>query len=122
MAKAQATPQVEAPQEPSVADLMETIRGLASQVETLKAQRAEEDEDEDSPDKSTLSNANARLIATQVGDCLQPEGYEPPVPESVVEKGPRAVAKFLKDWNRGQSKKARSLGGEAAEHAEMAHM
>jgi hypothetical protein len=105
---------------PTPEQMADTIKALAAKIEQLE--RGDDTEVEDSPQNSNLSNSNARLVATQVGDCLQVEGYETPIPESVTEKGPAAVEKFLRGWRKGQSAQARSLGGPAAEAATQAQM
>lgn len=101
--------------------MAEMIKSLASKVAQMERGEIEE-VGEGSPQTSSVTNSNARLVATQVGDCLQVEGYETPIPESVTEKGPAAVEKFLRDWRKGLTAQARSLGGPAADMATQAQM
>jgi hypothetical protein len=102
--------------------MAEMIKGLAAKVAQMEREAGGAEEEESSPETSNLSNANARLVATQVGDCLQVEGYQTPIPESVTEKGPAAVEKFLRNWRKGLTAQARSLGGPAADMATQAQM
>ena len=116
MAKSQATA-------PSVntEELLNMVADLSAQVQTLTEKRAEDEELESGPQNAKTNNAAARVLVAQVGDVVQAEGYVPPIPERVVENGPKAIKKFMKQWREGQGVNARQIGDEAA-LAETAHM
>lgn len=103
--------------------LMNMIADLSAQVQTLTAVKEEEDEEEnDGPEHAKTNNAAARVLVAQVGDCIQAEGYQTPIPERVMESGPAAVKKFLKKWNKGQGVSARQISDSDLSLAETAHM
>ena len=98
------------------------ITAMAKKIDQLQNSKQEEVDDTPSPENARTSNQGARLLATSVGDVIQPEGYVTPVPEAIMEKGPNAVKVFLDTWKKGQRPEERALGGHAEELAAEAAM
>tara|TARA_R110000787_G_scaffold227348_1_gene335068 strand:+ start:167 stop:517 length:351 start_codon:yes stop_codon:yes gene_type:complete len=91
--------------------LREQIEKLSAQVNLLTANAVEEEEE--GPQNSKTTNAQAQVLVSQVGDVVQAPGFVTPIPERVTDKGPKAVAKFLKAWRAGQTVSARQIGDES---------
>jgi hypothetical protein len=116
------TQTAEYPSTPNVEELLATVAALAKQVETLTSKQQDREDEDEGPQRAKTSNARAQLLVSQVGDIIQAEGYTPPVPERVALKGPAAIDKYLKQWNRGQGVNARQISDSDTSLAESAHM
>jgi hypothetical protein len=116
------TQTAEAPSTPNVEELLATVAALAKQVETLTSKQQDREDEDEGPQRAKTSNAQAQLLVSQVGDIIQAEGYTPPIPERVALKGPAAIDKYLKQWNKGQGVNARQISDSDTSLAESAHM
>ena len=104
------------------AQMQNMIAVMAKKIEQLENGTQAEVDDTPSPENARTSNQGARLLATSVGDVIQPEGFVTPVPEAIMEKGEKAVEVFLSTWKKGQRPEERALGGPAEELAAEAAM